>query len=58
MCFKRPSGEDTAERSKFFMTIQNKGTRRILICSVLYKEKKKPGNGLPWLTPTKTRLGI
>jgi hypothetical protein len=34
------------------MTIQNRGTKRILICSVLYKEKKKPGNGLPWFIPT------
>ncbi len=34
-------------RSTFFMTIQNKHTRRILIYNVFYKEKKKPGNGFP-----------
>ncbi len=50
--YKRPSGEDTAECSTFFMTIQNKRTRRILIYSVFYKEKEKPGNGFPCAIPT------
>ncbi len=42
---RRPSGEDTAECSIFFTTIQNKRTRCIFIYSVFYKEIKNPVTG-------------
>ena len=55
---QRPSGEDTAECSSFFTTIQTKSTRRIFIHSVFYKEIKNPvtGSRAPSLHATCTSM--
>jgi hypothetical protein len=42
---KRPSGEDTAESSTFFKTIQNKDQDIFLFTAYFIKRRKKPVTG-------------